>query len=49
MKLNEQNQYDDDDIPQIDMPEKQVSDGSNANIESLPESARPRENNSAAK
>ena len=46
MKLNEQNnstnQYDDDDIPKVDLPGNHVPNGSNASIEPLPESSRPR-------
>ncbi len=46
MNPNEQtkttNVYDDDDIPNVDLPHNHVPNGSEPSIEPLPESSRPR-------
>ncbi len=46
MKSDEQNktknQYDDGDIPKVDLPGNHVPNGSEPSIEPLPESSRPR-------
>lgn len=41
-KNNSTNNYDDDNIPEIDLSENKTSNKSNYNVEPLPESSRPR-------
>ncbi|MFQ9516607.1 MAG: hypothetical protein ACLRZ9_12390 [Eubacterium sp.] len=36
------NTYDDDNIPEVDLPKNKFSDKTNYNVEPLPESSRPR-------
>lgn len=41
-KIKSMNHYDDDNIPETDLPKDKASNKSNYNVEPLPESSRPR-------